>query len=153
MKFLFLLLCLNVASANENIEQEIQKAHEEVQKVLGGLQEKMQAANGDKMALVRQKAFALATDQRFLQAAEDIWTHPNRKTLLWVELGWFLFMVLIKAWRQAKANHWFKKFMVGFFLSLFTWLMMVLAIPAIILGEPFHIFVGTLWRVLLSGLF
>jgi uncharacterized BrkB/YihY/UPF0761 family membrane protein len=57
-------------------------------------------------------------------------------------------MFFAKAWRQARASNWFTRVLVGMVLSLFTWLVILLALPTMILGEPFRIFVSTLWRVI-----
>lgn len=122
-----------------------QKSLDQVRRVI---EERVQGMDRSNLEKARLKVMQLASDERFLKAAGDLWSHPNRNTLLIAELVFMVLMYFFKAWRQSRARNWFTKLMTGFFLSIITWFGIVLVLPAIILGEPFRTFVTTLWRVL-----
>ncbi|HEY8280752.1 MAG TPA: hypothetical protein VIH99_14070 [Bdellovibrionota bacterium] len=100
---------------------------------------------------MRQKLMTLAQDERFLKAVKDLWDHPDRNKLLAIQAAFFLFMIILKAFVQAKTVHWFKRLFLGFLFFVLTWAGILYVIPLVLLGEPFGIFTGTLWRVLVMG--
>ncbi len=104
-----------------------------------------------KLDEARRKAMRLAADDRFLKSAGELWSHPDRNKMLLIQLGFFIVMLIFKAWRQSRSTHWFKKLIVGFFFSILTWVGLVYLIPLLVLGEPFAVFTGTLFKVFLSG--
>lgn len=124
-----------------------QKSLEQMRRVI---EERIQGVDRSNLEKARLKVMRLASDERFLKAAGDLWSHPNRNTLLIAELIFAVLMFFLKSWRQARARNWFTRILTGFFFSVFTWFGIVLVLPAIILGEPFRIFVITLWRVLFA---
>jgi|GEM_PF-4468634 len=109
------------------------------------------AGGGSPLDNARRKMIQLASDDRFLKSAQDLWAHPDRPKMLLIQLGFFVFMLIIKAWRQSKVHHWFKRMMLGFVLTIFTWIGIAYVIPAIVLGEPFIVFTTTIFRVVAFG--
>lgn len=105
----------------------------------------------EQIDVLKARALKLATDDRFLKSAEELWKSEKRKKMLAIQLAWFLFMTFFKSWRQSRTPHWFKRVLVGFACSVLTWVGLSYVIPAAVLGEPFLIFTGTLWRVLVTG--
>jgi hypothetical protein len=161
------LLALPFAKAEDsNAEKELEQLSKEVSdfqgkaaeaaKQIEQLGEKLAASPskndpGDPLFEARKKVMKLAGDDRFLQSAKSLWDHPERDKVLLIQLGFFLLMIVLKAWRQAKASHWLKKLLLGFLFSLLTWVGVLYVIPLAVLGEPFGVFTGTLFRVLLFG--
>lgn len=159
MKLLFLLLPFLGAALPafaddpaEELAREMQKTQANVQQVLEQVRQRTGGNLGvsglSQLEQAREKVLRLAADDRFLKAAQELWAHPKRSLVLWVNLGVFILMIFVKAWRQSKARNWFTRLVVGFFLTVFTWALMLGAVPALLLGEPFHIFVGTLAKTI-----
>jgi hypothetical protein len=146
------LLLATAARADENddLAQELGQFHKDAEKILRQLQQKATGLNGDSLRGAREKAMRLATDDKFLSSVKELWSHPSRNTLLGAEVVFLLVMLFVKAWRQARAGNWFTKVLWSLFLSLFTWVGIVLILPYFILGEPFRVVVSTLWRVFSS---
>lgn len=155
MKAAFLILCLlfsfnTYADENDDLAREMAELHGDLERVVKQLQEKGQALNEEKLAPARAKVMQLASDDNFIKAAQDLWSHQGRNTLLIAQAIFFAIMFLIKAWRQSATKNWFKKILVGVFLGLTTWAGLLVVLPYIVLGEPYRIFVLTIWRVLTS---
>jgi len=152
MRAAILILCLLFsfgahADENEDLAREMAELHGDLERVVKQLQEKGQLLNGEKFAPARAKAMQLASDDNFLKAAQDLWSHPSRNTLLIAQAIFFAIMFLLKAWRQSVTKNWFKKILVGAFLGLTTWAGLLVVLPYAFLGEPYRIFVLTIWRV------
>lgn len=121
----------------KDMEQAVQKAMG-VLEPLGGAQK------------LQQKALTLASDKNFLDAAAKLWQHPNRNILMGCELGFFVFMLFFKAWRQSKNSHWFRRFISGAFYNLLSLAGLSFVLPALILGEPFLTVLRTVWTTISS---
>jgi hypothetical protein len=153
MRFVFLAFLLLMplpapADGTEELVREVESFQEELQRTLQKLQNL--SVSGEGLAGIREKVLRLASDDRFLKAAQDLWSHPNRNTLLAAEVAFVFMMFLLKAWRQAVSRSWLRRIFVGLFLGMITWAGMLVVLPYVILGEPFRIFVLTLWRVFVS---
>ncbi|RYZ95583.1 MAG: hypothetical protein EOP11_24720 [Proteobacteria bacterium] len=59
-------------------------------------------------------------------------------------------MYFFKAWRQSKARNWFTRLLSGLFWSVVSLGVLTLALPSLIIGEPFRTVIATLWRVLIG---
>lgn len=155
--FVILLLvpCLAFAAGDADLDQDLIKELEGYHKQAEQMMQQLQKAHGQEGALsaadkARQKVMQLATDDRFLASAGELWRHPDRNKLLAIQAGFFLLMILVKAWRQSKVNHWFRKLLVGFFFTIVTWIGVAFVIPFFVLGEPFRVFTLTLFNVLVK---
>lgn len=164
MKLILALLALAAFAHATGSMTEPQGA-DELQKELNGLNKQAEEAlqkidkltslpspvTAQQMDAVKARVLRLANDDNFLQSVEALWKNEKRKELFLIQAGFFLFMLLFKAWRQSRAQHWFKKFLVGFACSVISWAGLIYVIPLIVLGKPFAVFTGTLWRVLVMG--
>lgn len=158
MKLLLLLTflltpALSFADGTDEIGREaegLQRNMDQVRRVLQERLGNLPAVDQAQVEAVRRKVMALAGDQKFLKAAGDLWQSSERNTLLIAELVFGIFMYFFKAWRLAKASNWFTRTLSGLFLSLFSWLVMLLVLPSLILGEPFRVVVSSLWRAFTS---
>ena len=147
------LVNAHAEDAADELAREMNDLQQNMQKVLEQVQKRAQvdpSPGGFNVDRAREKVVRLASDDRFLRAAQELWAHPKRNLLLWVNLAIFVIMMFVKAWRQAKAANWFTKILVGFFATVATWALMLGAAPALILGEPYHVFVGTLLKTIFS---
>lgn len=145
---------LPLAAAPGDPAEELARDMEGFQKNLDQMrrviEERIQGVDRSNLEKARLKVMRLASDETFLKAVGDLWSHPNRNTLFITQLVFAVLMFFLKSWRQARARNWFTKILTGFFFSVFTWFGIVLVLPSIVLGEPFRIFIMTLWRVLFS---
>lgn len=156
MRFFLVLACLcsGFAFAEEDLQRELeqaqenmQKAQENAQNMLRQLQEKTGGALGnEKLAVVREKVMKLANNPDFLTAAGELFTHPKRSKVLVINLIFFVFMIILKAWRQSKASNWFVKMIVGFSFTIITWAGMVYFIPSFVFGPVYQVFLGSIWK-------
>jgi hypothetical protein len=147
---LLLLLALSVlswADEAEELAKEMEAWQESTLKQLQVIQEKANVSSG-RMGAIQEKALQLASNEKILQAANAIWAHPNRNMVLWANLGFFIFMILVKAWRQAKCRNWFTKLLVGFGFTIFTWIGMGFLVPWIVLGSSYKVLVQQVFQVL-----
>jgi hypothetical protein len=152
VKLAFLLFLAAFAFANENddLARELEQWQQDAQKVLRQIQDHTKDLDGSRIGEARAKAMRLAAVDHFLQSVTELWNHPKRNTLLLSEGIFLVIMLFVKAWRQAKARNWFTKLLMSMALSLFTWVVVVLVLPYLVLGEPFKVVVVTLWRVFTS---
>jgi hypothetical protein len=140
-------------NANEDLGKELSEFSRKADQILNQANNVAQSVSAVPVNLnnLQVKALTLARDQRFIQSIESIWQNKEkRKRLLLVELAWFFFMMSFKAWRQSRVDHWFKRMIVGLACTILMWIGLFYLIPLVILGEPFGIVTGTLWRVFLS---
>lgn len=149
MKWLILCVAL-LAYASDGVEDEVAELHKHSAEALKKLEGISFAQHGEKFEKVKFKVMNLASDDKFIKAVTDLWSHPNRNTSLVAQGVFFLFMLFFKAWRQSRARNWFTKILTGLVLSLFTWGMLIYVIPAIVIGEPFRIIAAKLWFILTS---
>lgn len=154
--FLLLFFCLlaplsGLADENDDLAKEVAGLHGDLEKAVKQIQDKTAGLEGGTVGAARTRIMQLASDDRFTKAAQDLWAHPKRNTLLIAQGIFFVVMFLLKAWRQSAAKNWFKKILVGMFLGLATWLGLIVVLPYAILGEPYRYFMLTLWRVFVSG--
>jgi hypothetical protein len=149
VKLTLLLALALFAFANENddLAREFEQWHRDAEKVLKQVQERTKGIDTSQLGEARAKAMRLAADDNFLQSIMELWNHPKRNTLLIAEGIFLVIMLFVKAWRQAKAKNWFTKLLMSIALSFFTWIVVVLVLPFLVLGEPFKVVVLTLWRV------
>lgn len=150
LAILLFLAVFTFANENDDLTREFEQWHQDAQKVLKQIEERTKGIDTSRLGEARAKAMRLAADDRFLQSITDLWNHPKRNTLLIAEGIFLVIMLFVKAWRQAKAKNWFTKLLMSMALSLFTWIVVVLVLPFLVLGEPFKVVVVTLWRVFTS---
>lgn len=154
--FLFFLLPLVSLAAEEEIEKDLLNMQKDMQGILNNLNEKIGngaaagAQSAGRIDVARRKALALASDEKFTKAANQLWAHPDRNKLLVVQGIFFVVIYLLRAWRQARAGNWFTRILVGLLFTIILWGGLSYVIPAIILGEPYRIFVHTIWHTLTS---
>lgn len=151
--FLILLLLGALACADDGVDEELkelEKHAEALQETVKRTTERL-PVDSEEVARFQKKALDLANDKRFTKAAEELWANSRRNELLIAEAVFFVLVLVLKAWRQAKAKHWFRKLLSGFFWNLVLWAGVVFVLPALILGEPYRIFVGKLWSTFVQG--
>jgi hypothetical protein len=157
----WLLLCVMIATpalAEEDFEKDLRDLQKDAAGILQKLDTKnlpsgSEAASGaaGQLDVARRKVFALASDKQFLKAMNDLWASPDRNKLLIVQGIFFVVIFLLRAWRQAKAANWFTRILVSLCFTIILWGGLSYVIPAIVLGEPYRIFVASLWRTLVSA--
>jgi len=152
MNLFYLLLCLLPAHADgvEDLAKELEQRQKQVQGIVVGLQKKVGGGTvaQENVEKVKQKIIALASNEKFLQNIQSLWSHPDRNQLLVYQGLFFLFMLIFKAWRQAANKNWFMRLLVGLFLSVITWVGLAFVIPWIVFGDPYKEVLLTLWKVL-----
>ncbi len=141
---------LSFSDDAEELAKEMQQFQESTLKQLQVIQEKARGP-GDQLGLLREKAVKLATNESFMKAVEEVWSHPKRATVLWANLGFFIFMILIKAWRQSKAKNWFTKMLVGLVITLITWAGMIFLVPWLVMGNSYKVLIMNLMNTFFSS--
>ncbi len=69
---------------------------------------------------------------------------PNRKILLYSEIGLLLCMIVFRAWRQSKAKHWYRKLWITFYCLVLGMGLGVFVVPAVVMGRSYF---GTLKEI------
>ena len=89
----------------------------------------------------------------FAQGAEKLVQHHNRTLLIRVELVWFLLMFFSRSWRLSKlsTSNWGQVVWVNFSHMIFMWAGAVIALPWILLGDPYRQVLAGFLQVLTGG--
>jgi hypothetical protein len=74
----------------------------------------------------------------FSKGLEQIMNSPKRANLAYGELGLILFVLVLRAWRQAKANHWLKRLWVSVWTTGVYLAGASVVVPWLILGDPYY---------------
>jgi hypothetical protein len=78
----------------------------------------------------------LTQDSSFRDNAMKVIAHPNRMSVLYCELGWFLVFLIIRANVMSRIDGFVKRFLAGLFLLLIFWVGSTM-VPMIIFGRPY----------------
>lgn len=139
----------------EDLNKEIQGINAQAQEALKKIDQLTKTASTTAAAPVtnelQRRVLKLGQDGGFLHTAETLWKNEKRAQMLLLQLGWFLFMTLLKGWRMAHMESWLKRIFVGWCFWIITWAGMVYGIPLLVLGRPFALFTSELWQVLVLG--
>lgn len=84
-----------------------------------------------------QAYLKLFQNEKIMQGAERVMKHPKKKELLWFELGCFIFMVIFRAWRISKCNHWLQRLSVTTYTFILYWVMAIVIVPGAVLGQGY----------------
>lgn len=98
-----------------------------------------------------QKYLKLFQNPAFIKSASDLASHPNRKWLLISEVLLAIAMIGFRAWRQSKAEGWWGRFKVSLYCSVLFWVLAIVAIPPLVLGDPYLQFLKGLKDAFLTG--
>ncbi len=74
----------------------------------------------------------------FMKGVDQVRNHPNRMELLYVELGWVLFMIVLKAWRSSKVSHWIGRVWLKLWTLALFWTGVLLGVPLVVLGSSYY---------------
>ncbi len=148
--FLLLLLPLftwadEAAELAKEMEQWREGALQQLQAIQGQAKSQNQHLHA-----IQEKAARIASDETITRSAQELWSHPQRKNIIWWNLGFFVFMLFFKAWRQSKAKNWFTRLVTGSVLSLITWAGMIFVVPWAILGAPYKALMTRMIQILFS---
>ncbi len=94
-----------------------------------------------------QKYVRLVNHPDFLSSAESILTHPNRMLLIWVELGFFVFFLVFRAWRLSKSKHWLRALWTRTYTYVMYFGGAAIVVPALVIGSPFTTLLKTAFLV------
>lgn len=97
-----------------------------------------------------QSYLKLFSSPKFADGAETIAKSPNKKTLIWVEIVWFLLMFLSRSARLSKlsTSSWGQVVFVNFSHFIVMWSVALIVIPWILFGEPYRQVLAGFWQVL-----
>lgn len=152
MKLLLAFLLLAAPVVGDDIDKELedlQNQAKRVEETVRNAMEKVRGAGLDRQRAerVQKKVSEFASDPNVLRSLQEIWAHPDRNQVFLFQGIFLLVMILIKAWRQARAKHWFWKLWAGFFYSVLTWIGILYVIPLAVLGAPFRTLTNALVRL------
>jgi hypothetical protein len=73
----------------------------------------------------------------FAEAIDQILKSPRRNIVLYSELGWIVFMLLLRTWRMSRSTRFFAHLWTNFWTFALFWGGAAAAVPAAILGAPY----------------
>jgi hypothetical protein len=94
----------------------------------------------------------LFSNPTFARGVDQIIQSPRRMTLLYVQLGFIVFMMFFRAWRFSKTTSWIKKLWTQFWTFVMFWAGAVVVIPWVVLGDPYFQTMAGLLDVLLTSM-
>jgi hypothetical protein len=80
----------------------------------------------------------LFNNPAFSRGMSDIVQHPNRMTLLYVEIGLLIFMLIFRAWRYSKVTHWFRRLIIKFYTFIMYVGLASFVAPWVVLGQGYY---------------
>jgi hypothetical protein len=88
-----------------------------------------------------QKLLRITTDPAIQNAFLDLAKSPDRMKLLYFQLGWFVFFVVLRSWRLSKGAKWYGRLWTRLWTLVLYMAGASFLLPGLILGAPF-------WKVL-----
>lgn len=152
-------LCSIVAHASSNEEsfEDLQKFQKEMEQTVQKIQKMVLgtgkstgagAPSDSQLEHWRIKFFHLLNDQKFVDAINKIWNHPQRNYMLYTQLGLFIFMIFFKAWRKSAASNWLSSLWVSFYCFVLFWGLSLFLIPLVMLGQAYQDVLSALWKTI-----
>ena len=74
----------------------------------------------------------------FSKGYEQVVHSPNRMMLLYSELGLFVLLLILRAWRYSKCVHWAAKLWVRIWTLGLFWICAIVVVPWVVLGDPYY---------------
>lgn len=148
----FVALFLSVlaqADEAEDLAKEMEQWREGALKQIEMIQGQAKSQN-QHLHAIQEKAARIASDETITKSAQELWAHPQRKNVIWWNIGFFVFMLFFKAWRQSKSKNWITRLLSGLILSLVTWSGMIFFVPWAILGAPYKTLITRLIQIVFS---
>lgn len=93
-----------------------------------------------------QKFLKAIGSQDFFPNINKIKEDPNLKNLLFAQLGFIVFMMIFRLWRQSAAETWIGKLWVTLYCAVIFWVVSLYVLPAYLLGEPYRKLCQLLWN-------
>jgi hypothetical protein len=86
-----------------------------------------------------QGLLRLFADPNLSKSVDAVYNSPNRMTLGYAELGWFIFFILFKAWRSSKLTsaHWIRRMWLGLWTTVSYFGVGSVLIPWTVIGDPY----------------
>ena len=95
-----------------------------------------------------QKWIAVISDSRLRASAEALANSPRRMTLIYAEIGWFIVLLVFRAWRFSKVVKWYRRLWVSAYSLGLYWLGSAYLLPWLVFGEDYRQLVFGLIRIL-----
>jgi hypothetical protein len=78
------------------------------------------------------------TNPAFSKGVDQIMNSPQRMTLLYVEIGFAVFMLIFRAWRFSKSAGWAGRLWTKVWTFAFYWVGSLIVVPWAVLGDPYY---------------
>jgi hypothetical protein len=98
------------------------------------------------LKLFSNPVFARGADQ-LVQAFKG----PKRLRLLYAQIGFILFILVLRAWRFSKSTHWLKRLWTQAWTFLLFWVGTLVIVPWAVLGDPYYNVVAGVLDVVLTA--
>jgi hypothetical protein len=84
-----------------------------------------------------KKSMTLAADPKAAAALHEIADSPKRMELVYLEIGWFLLIFMLRAWRNAKAPKWHQRLWTSLWTMALLWTGVLAFLPWLCFGEAY----------------
>lgn len=84
-----------------------------------------------------QSYMKLFQDPAVVGGLNFVMNHPDRQKWMYAQAGLILLMIIFRAWRQSKRDHWFGKMWVSFYSFCLGTVLSVAVLPTVIFGTKY----------------
>lgn len=84
----------------------------------------------------------MASNPKVGEAVQAVVKHPKRTNLFYLEIGWLLFVMVLRAKVFSKPAHWFRRWIQGIAINVLFVLGASVIFPRVILGQPYFDVIG-----------
>lgn len=95
-----------------------------------------------------QKVMVFIQEPRVKELGVQVMTHPNRKTVLWVQGSWVIMMMILSAWWKSRKSGVIRALGIRIFMSLVMMIGLWIFIPGYLLGESYRELLSMVWKAL-----
>jgi hypothetical protein len=89
-----------------------------------------------------QRYVKIMSNPAILNKMNALITHPKRMNMVYSEIGLFLFLIVFRAWRSSKYEHWLGRAWVGFYSFFLGLILALVVVPAFVFGSIYIQFIN-----------
>lgn len=93
-----------------------------------------------------QKVLIFVQQPRVRELGVQVMTHPNRKTVLWMQGSWVVVMMIVSAWWRSRKSGMLRALGIRMIMTLTMIIGLWVLIPGYVLGESYRELLSMIWK-------